>query len=131
MERLTDRIYKIAIDELPKQSMGLEPIGLEVCWGTWDVATPNGPGRGETLAMLFAFRPMGPRGEVLLGTTPPITNAHTLSGLWPIEAEIRSGVAATCNAVRAYIQAQRGTQNGKGTPQGPVMPLRPPIGDGR
>jgi hypothetical protein len=126
MESLTDRIYRIAVDELPKQSMGLEPIGIDVCWGIWDITTPVGPDKKETLALVFAFRPMGPRGEVLLGSTPPISNAHVLSGLYPTEAEIRSGVAASCGAIREYIQLQRAPQNGQGTPRGPVMPLHLP-----
>jgi len=88
-----DRIYNIAADELPKQSGGLHPIGIDVCWGNWDITTPEGiPAKKETIAIIFAFRPQGARGEVLLGNTEPITTAHVLSGLYPPEAEIRVGI---------------------------------------
>lgn len=126
LQRLTDRIYDIALDELPKQAMGLEPLGLDVCWGIWDINTPQGPAKSETFALLFAFRAMGPNGEVLLGNQPPFTVNHVLSGLWPMEAEIKSGVSAACSAIRAHIQSMRAPQNGHGTPRGPVMPLRLP-----
>lgn len=128
MERIMDRIYKIVEDELPKQSGGLHPLGFDVCWGNWDIVTPEGiPAKNETFAIIFAFRNQGPRGEVMLGImTEPLTTAHVLSGLWPPEAEIRTGVQMVCNQVRAYIQAQRAPKNGQGTPQGPVTPLRLP-----
>jgi len=112
MDRLADRIYHIAKDELPKRSLGLNIIGFDVCWGIWDVRTPSGPGKGTTFAMIFAVRPQGPRGEVLLGDVPPNTNAHALSGTYPSEAEIRAGVIVSCDALRAFIQAQHATQNG-------------------
>lgn len=126
MERLTDRIYNIAFDELSKQALGLEPLGLDVCWGAWDFNTPQGVVKNETLSILFAFRAMGPNGEVLLGNQPPLTVNHVLSGLYPMEAEIKSGVAAACNAVRAHIQSLRAPQNGHGIPRDPIMPLRFP-----
>lgn len=126
IKRLTDRIYNIALNELSTQALGLEPLGLDVSWGAWDIQTPVGPAKSETFAMLFAFRAMGPNGEVLLGNQPPFTVNNVLSGLWPTEAEIKAGVAAACDAIRAHIQSMRAPQNGHGTPRGPVMPLRLP-----
>lgn len=122
-----DRIYKIVEDELPKQIGGLHPLGMDVCWGNWDIRTPEGiPAKKETIAIIFAFRPQGPRGEVIFSNIDPITTSWVLSGLYPPEVEIRVGVKTMCNQVRAFIQAQRAPKNGQGTPQGPVMPLRFP-----
>lgn len=113
LERITDRIYKIAAAELPIQAVGLIPLGLDVCWGKWNVMTPNGPAQNETLAILLAFRAMGPRGDIILGNALPVTNAYVLSGLWPSESEIKTGVATSCNIVRKYIESQgRNSQNG-------------------
>jgi hypothetical protein len=116
IEILSSRILDIAKDELSKRSLGLQILGLDVCWGNWPIQTPKGPGMSTTFAILTTVRVTGPQGEVLLGNQEPFTSAHTLSGTWPSEAEIRQGIITTCDAIRQSMQARHSAQNGQGGP---------------
>jgi hypothetical protein len=109
--------------ELPKYSLGLEVLGADVVWGNWQVATPQGQANIASFAIVTAVRAAGSGGEVLLGNIPPITNSHVLSGPWPSEAEVRAGLTATCDALRAFITQQRAPQNGQGIPRGPIADI--------
>jgi hypothetical protein len=73
-------------------------------------------------AILFAVRPTGPNGEMLLGDQPPITCAMTLSTMWPSEREIRQTTAKGCDALRNYMADQHAQQRiqGNGHPREPI-----------
>lgn len=112
MERLRERILAIVENEMPRQSLGLNVLGVDVCFGIWQVVTPQGPAQVQSFAILTAIRPAGPKGEVLLGNVPPITNSHVLQSLWPTELEIRAAIRSTCDALRQYLDQQRIQANG-------------------
>jgi hypothetical protein len=129
-DRLSQRIYDVALDELPKRSFGLEVVGIDVAWGTWVVQMPNGqqqPQRG--FGIIGAIRAAGPSGEVLLGAQPPLTSAHVFGHVWPSEAEIRAGVSTLCDSLREIRALATAPQNGHLPQAGPTMPLRRPIRD--
>lgn len=124
IETLSSRILDIAEDELPKRSLGLQVLGIDVCWGNWNIQTPQGRGIATTYALLVAVRATGSRGEVLLGNQPPVVNVHAFSGTCPSEIEIRQGVSTSCDALRQHMQRAQSEQNGHGIPQaGPSMPI--------
>ena len=109
VEIFSSRILGIAMDELPKRSLGLEVIGLDVCWGNWNVTLPTGQVTIKaTYAITMAVRAMEPSGAVTLGAEP-LTAAFVLSNIYPSEPEIRGGIAANCDGFRAYIRGGKAT----------------------
>ena len=114
MERIRDRILEIAEAELPKYSLGLQVLGMDVCWGVWTAAAPDGTViKAETIALLMAVRPSGPAGAVLLNSTEPsIPNACAFSSLWPTEREIREAVMTSCDALRETLKVIHARRNG-------------------
>jgi hypothetical protein len=125
IEILSSRILDIALDELPKRSLGLNILGIDVEWGLWDITTPAGPGQTWSYAILTSVRETGPKGEVLLGDRTPVTNAHVLSGTWPSETEIRDGISKSCDALREHMQGLITQQNGHQALQDPLAAFRP------
>lgn len=123
MESLTERILRIVEDELPKRSLGLSVLGVDVAWGNWP--NPEGQGLKVCYAILFAVRTTGPNGEVLLGSQLPTTCAMTLNTLWPSEQEIRQNVEKGCDSLRNYLADQHAQQRlqGNSHSKGPIADI--------